>query len=172
MDIDFTATYRAKIILAPATELGECLRAFSHLAPIAESSHFSPRRSERHHHRQFQRRRERGRASDVTTGCLFGVTEGGGMDGGAGSVWSGAASLAVLMASGPRAKYFVFGERRWRRGRAFPSCANLFLSNSHQNSQSPKTKMAANLAASHLIDFIVFLAPQVGLVLFRNFLTY
>ena len=58
MDINFTATYRAKIILAPATELGECLRAFSHLAPIAESSHFSPRRSERHHHRQLQRCRE------------------------------------------------------------------------------------------------------------------
>jgi hypothetical protein len=37
------------------------------------------------------------------------------------------------------------------------------LGNSHQNSHSPKIKMAADLAASHLIDFIVFLAPQVGL---------
>ena len=106
---------------------------------------------------------ERGRASDVTTGCLFGVTEGGGMDGGAGSVWSGAASLAVLMASGPRAKYFVFGERRWRRGRAFRSGINLFLANSHQNSHLPKIKMAADLAAAYIIDFIGVLAPQVGL---------
>ena len=48
-------------------------------------------------------------------------------------------------------------------GRAFPSCTNLFLANSHQNSHSPKIKMAADLAASHLIDFKVFLAPQVGL---------
>jgi len=37
------------------------------------------------------------------------------------------------------------------------------LSNSHQNSHSTKIKMAADLAASHLTDFIVFLAPQVGL---------
>jgi hypothetical protein len=35
--------------------------------------------------------------------------------------------------------------------------------NSHQNSHSPKIKMAANLAASHLADFIGFFAPQVGL---------
>ena len=48
-------------------------------------------------------------------------------------------------------------------GRAFPSCAKLFLGNSHQNSHSPKIKMAADLAASHIIDFIGFLAPQVGL---------
>ena len=36
-------------------------------------------------------------------------------------------------------------------------------SNSHQNSHSPKSKKAADLAASHLIVFIVLLAPQVGL---------
>jgi hypothetical protein len=45
----------------------------------------------------------------------------------------------------------------------FPPCTKLFLANSHQNSLSPKIKMAADLAASHLIDFIGFLAPQVGL---------
>jgi hypothetical protein len=45
----------------------------------------------------------------------------------------------------------------------FPPCTKLFLANSHQNSHSPKIKMAADLAASHLIDFIGFLAPQVGL---------
>ena len=38
-----------------------------------------------------------------------------------------------------------------------------FLANSHQNSHSPKIKMATNLAASHAIDSKVFLAPQVGL---------
>ena len=38
-----------------------------------------------------------------------------------------------------------------------------FLANSHQNSHSPKIKMAADLAASHLADFIGLLAPQVGL---------
>jgi hypothetical protein len=48
-------------------------------------------------------------------------------------------------------------------GRSFFPCAKLFLANSHQNSHSPKIKMAANLAASHLADFIGFLAPQVGL---------
>ena len=48
-------------------------------------------------------------------------------------------------------------------GRSFPPCAKLFLGNSHQNSHSAKIKMAADLAASHLIDFKVFLAPQVGL---------
>ena len=48
-------------------------------------------------------------------------------------------------------------------GRSFPPCANLFLANSHQNSHSSKIKMAADLAASHLADFIGFLAPQVGL---------
>jgi len=37
------------------------------------------------------------------------------------------------------------------------------LRNSHQNSHSPKIKMAVDLTASHLIDFIAFLAPQVGL---------
>jgi hypothetical protein len=37
--------------------------------------------------------------------------------------------------------------------------------NSHQNSHSPKTKMAADLAAPHLAYFIVLLAPQVGLEL-------
>ena len=36
-------------------------------------------------------------------------------------------------------------------------------SNSHQNSHSSKIKMAADLAASHTIDFIGVLAPQVGL---------
>ena len=40
---------------------------------------------------------------------------------------------------------------------------DLFFGNSHQNSHSPKIKMAADLAASHLADFIGFLAPQVGL---------
>jgi hypothetical protein len=55
------------------------------------------------------------------------------------------------------------GERRWWRSRAFRSGINLFLANSHQNSHLTKIKMAADLAASHLIDFIVFLAPQVGL---------
>ena len=38
-----------------------------------------------------------------------------------------------------------------------------FFANSHQNSHSPKIKMAVDLAASHVIDFKVFLAPQVGL---------
>ncbi len=47
--------------------------------------------------------------------------------------------------------------------RAFPSCAEFFLANSHQNNHSPKIKMAVDLAASHLADFIGFLAPQVGL---------
>ena len=32
--------------------------------------------------------------------------------------------------------------------------------------------MAADLAASHLADFIGFLAPQVGLVLFLDFIAY
>jgi hypothetical protein len=36
-------------------------------------------------------------------------------------------------------------------------------SNSHQNSHSIKIKLAADLAASHLILFMVLLAPQVGL---------
>jgi len=47
--------------------------------------------------------------------------------------------------------------------RVFPLCAKLFFANSHQNSHSPKIKMAADLAASHVADFKVFLAPQVGL---------
>jgi len=37
------------------------------------------------------------------------------------------------------------------------------LAKYNQNSHSPKLKMAADLAASHLADFIGFLAPQVGL---------
>ena len=45
----------------------------------------------------------------------------------------------------------------------FLHAQNYFLPNSHQNSHSPKIKMAADLAASHVIDFKVFLAPQVGL---------
>jgi len=45
----------------------------------------------------------------------------------------------------------------------FLHAQNLFFSNSHQNSHSPKIKMAADLAASYLVDFKVFLAPQVGL---------
>jgi hypothetical protein len=36
------------------------------------------------------------------------------------------------------------------------------LDNSHQNSHSPKIKMAAALAASHLADSIDILAPEVG----------
>jgi len=40
---------------------------------------------------------------------------------------------------------------------------NYFSGNSHQNSHSTKIKMAAILATSHLIDFILVLAPQVGL---------
>jgi hypothetical protein len=39
----------------------------------------------------------------------------------------------------------------------------LLLTNSHQNSHSLKIKMATVLAASHLVDFIMLLAPQVGL---------
>jgi hypothetical protein len=62
--------------------------------------------------------------------------------------------LAVLIAAGPHAKYFTFGERRRWWVRFFPPCTNLFLANSHQNSHSPKIKMAADLAASHLVDFI------------------
>jgi hypothetical protein len=82
----------------------------------------------------------------------------------AGHVRSGAASLAVSITTGPRSKYFVCGRAPGMvGGRAFPSCAELFLCNSHQNSHSPKIKMAADLAASHIIDFIAFLAPQVGL---------
>jgi hypothetical protein len=46
---------------------------------------------------------------------------------------------------------------------AFPPCAELFLANSHQNSHSPKIKMAADLAAAYIVDFIGVLAPQVGL---------
>jgi hypothetical protein len=49
------------------------------------------------------------------------------------------------------------------RAGLFLQRAKLFLANSHQNSHSPKIKMAAYLAASHLADFKVFLAPQVGL---------
>jgi hypothetical protein len=37
------------------------------------------------------------------------------------------------------------------------------LQNSHQNSHSQKIKLAADLAASYLIDFVLVLAPQVGL---------
>ena len=48
-------------------------------------------------------------------------------------------------------------------GPGFPFRHKFILANSHQNSHSPKIKMAADLAASHLVDFIVFLAPQVGL---------
>jgi hypothetical protein len=40
---------------------------------------------------------------------------------------------------------------------------NKIMRNSHQNSHSNKIKMAANLAASHLIDSVLVLAPQVGL---------
>ena len=86
-----------------------------------------------------------------------------GRTGGAGSVRSAAASLAVLIAPRPHAKDFAFGERRWWWGRAFPPYTNLFLANSHQNSHSPKTKMAADLAAAYIVDFIGVLAPQVGL---------
>ena len=45
----------------------------------------------------------------------------------------------------------------------FLHAQNIFWANSHQNSHSPKIKMAADLAAAYIIDFIVFLAPQVGL---------
>ena len=45
----------------------------------------------------------------------------------------------------------------------FKNISGIVWPNSHQNSHSPKIKMAAVLAASHLVDFIVFLAPQVGL---------
>jgi hypothetical protein len=48
-------------------------------------------------------------------------------------------------------------------GRALPQRAKLFLANSHQNSHSLKIKMATDLAASHLADFIGFFAPQLGL---------
>ncbi len=71
-----------------------------------------------------------------------------------------AAGLDCRCASG---KYRAYGWRRRQRDRSFPPCTKLFLANSHQNSHSLKIKMAAVLAASHLIDFIVFLAPQVGL---------
>jgi hypothetical protein len=50
---------------------------------------------------------------------------------------------------------------------AFPPCADSFYADSHQNSHSPKIKMAADLAAAYIVDFIGVLAPQVGLVL-RN----
>jgi hypothetical protein len=45
----------------------------------------------------------------------------------------------------------------------FLHAQNYFLANSHQNSHSPKIKMAADLAAAYTIDFIGVLAPQVGL---------
>ena len=48
-------------------------------------------------------------------------------------------------------------------GPGFSFMPELFLGNSHQNSHWTKIKMAADLAASHPTDFIVFLAPQVGL---------
>jgi hypothetical protein len=69
-----------------------------------------------------------------------------------------AAGLDCRCASG---KYRAYGWRR--RDRSFPPWTKLFLANSHQNSHSLKIKMAADLAASHLVDFKVFLAPQVGL---------
>ena len=71
-----------------------------------------------------------------------------------------AGGLDCRCASG---KYLAYGRCRRQRGRSFSPCAKLFLANSHQNSHSLKIKMAAVLAASHLIDFIVLLAPQVGL---------
>jgi hypothetical protein len=37
------------------------------------------------------------------------------------------------------------------------------LANSRQNSHLPKIKMAADLAATYIVDFIYVLAPQVGL---------
>ncbi len=40
---------------------------------------------------------------------------------------------------------------------------NKEMRNSHQNSHSIKTKIAADLAASYLIDFMLLFAPQVGL---------
>jgi hypothetical protein len=49
------------------------------------------------------------------------------------------------------------------QGPGFSFMRKIFLRNSHQNGHSPKIKMAADLAASHLIDFIDYLAPQVGL---------
>jgi hypothetical protein len=48
-------------------------------------------------------------------------------------------------------------------GWGFSIMRKIILGNSHQNSHSPKIKMAADLAASHLADFIGFLAPQVVL---------
>ena len=75
-----------------------------------------------------------------------------------------AASLPVLIASGPHVEYFAFGGAPVVAGaELFHHAQELFFANSHQNSHSPKIKMAADLAASHLIDFKVFLAPQVGL---------
>ncbi len=65
--------------------------------------------------------------------------------------------------AGPQAKYLTLAGRGDGGAGRFRSRANIFLANSHQNSHSPKIKMAADLAASHLIDFIGFLAPQVGL---------
>jgi hypothetical protein len=45
----------------------------------------------------------------------------------------------------------------------FLHAQNIFCGNSHQNSHSPKIKKATDFAASHTIDFIDALAPQVGL---------
>ena len=55
-----------------------------------------------------------GAASDVTTGCFF--DSGGGAEGTGGCAANArcdAASLAVLIAARPNAKYFTFGECRW-----------------------------------------------------------
>ena len=46
---------------------------------------------------------------------------------------------------------------------AIPLNRTKSLRSSHQNSHSTKIKMAADLAALYLVEFIYFLAPQVGL---------
>jgi hypothetical protein len=63
------------------------------------------------------------------------------------SVRCRAASLAISITAGTNAKYFTCGECQGWHGRVFPSHAKLFLGNSHQNSHSPKIKMAADFAS-------------------------
>ena len=106
---------------------------------------------------------ERGHGLGCGTGRLFGC-------GGGWQTWAGerptplphriAGGLDCLSASRKISRLRIAPVTA---GRSFPPCTKLFLANSHQNSHSPKIKMAALLAASHLIDFIVLLAPQVGL---------
>ena len=93
----------------------------------------------------------------------FAADDGEGTGGCAANARRNAASLSVSISIRLTKGTLLSGRAGGGGSRASPSCANLFSANSHQNSHSPKIKMAADLAASHIVDFKVFLAPQVGL---------